>query len=243
MQDSEQLFDECVRAAGGVRVTQIFGVAPSFENADYYFDGEAVVAELKSLQKDFLTSEETEQRMQLLVNKWVEERKIPPAYGEPVIRTAQLPKACAEELLDVFRIPLERVVRKAERQMVATKSALKRPDAIGLLCLANDGNFALDPETTVYLLNRCLENAFPAIENALLFSANLITNIKGGPEDAFLFAGIHFPGRRQIPEALWQKLQRAWHAVLERTFGKKIVNRHFRNVGPADGAESRFWRR
>src|SRR5713101_1016307 len=103
MYDSEQLFDECVQKCGGIRVTKIIGNAPSFENADYYFGAEDVVAELKSLQKDFLAAPETEQRMHVLFNKWVDEGKIPPGYGQLVIKTDELPKICAEELFDVFR--------------------------------------------------------------------------------------------------------------------------------------------
>ena len=135
MHDSEKLFDECVRKCGGVRVTDIVGKAPPFKNADYYFEVEGVVAELKSLQKDFLTAAETEQRMHLLFNKWVDDGKVLPSCGNFIIRTNNLPKDCAEELLDVFRIPLERVLRDAERQILATKKALKCPDALGLLSL------------------------------------------------------------------------------------------------------------
>jgi hypothetical protein len=242
MYDSEQLFDETVKKCGGIRVTEIVAKVPSFENADYYFDARGVVAELKSLQKDFLTAAETERRMHQLFNKWVDEGKVPPAYGRLVIKTDELPTSCADELFDVFRIPLERILRKGERQIVATKKALKCPDALGLLCLANDGNLALDPQTSVYLLKRCLENAFPAIEHVLLFSANLMTNIKGVGQDGYLFASIRFPRRRQIPETLFKELYQAWHAVLEKTLGSKLVNYGVLDVKPSDVTELRFWR-
>lgn len=240
MHDSEKLFDECVRKCGGVRVTDIVGKAPPFKNADYYFEVEGVVAELKSLQKDFLTAAETEQRMHLLFNKWVDDGKVLPSYGNFIIRTNNLPKDCAEELLDVFRIPLERVLRDAERQILATKKALKCPDALGLLCLANDGNFALDPQMAVYLLKRCLERGFPAIEHIILFSANLITNIKNVHEDAYLFASIRFADRRQITDMFWEKLLSAWWAVLEKAVGHCLIDRGTRTVGPEDISDSRF---
>jgi hypothetical protein len=240
MHDSEKLFDECVRKCGGVRATDIVGRAPPFKNADYYFEVEGVVAELKSLQKDFLTAVETERRMQLLFDKWVNEGKVSPAYGHFMIRTNELPEDCAEELLDVFRIPLERVLCDAERQILATKEALKRPDALGLLCLANDGNFALDPQMTVYLLKRCLEKGFPEIEHVILFSANLITNIKGVREDAYVFASIRFAGRRQITETFWDKLLLAWRAVLEKVVGHTLLHRGPGMAGPEDISDSRF---
>jgi hypothetical protein len=97
--DSEKLFDECVRRCGGVRVTTIVGRVPPFENADYCFEVEGVVAELKSLQKDFLTAAETEQKMHLLFNKWVNEGRVAPAYGCFMIKTNELPEDCAEDFL------------------------------------------------------------------------------------------------------------------------------------------------
>src|SRR5205823_926165 len=129
MLDSERLFDECVRKCGGVRVTDLLGAKPQFENADYYFERENIVSELKSLQKDFISAPETEKRMHALLCEWVEAGKIPTAFGEVTIRTDDLPKECAEELFNVFQIPLERVLRKAESQIVTTKRALGRPDA------------------------------------------------------------------------------------------------------------------
>ena len=240
MHDSEKLFDECVRKCGGVRVTDIVGKAPPFKNADYYFENEGVVAELKSLQKDFLTAAETKHRMHLLFNKWVDDGRVSAPSGSFIIRTDDLPKDCAEELLDVFRIPLERVLREAERQILATKKALKCPNALGLLCLANDGNFALDPQMSVYLLKRCLGGGFPAIEHVILFSANLITNIKNAQEDAYLFASIRFVNRRQITDMFWEKLLSAWFAILEKAVGYSLIHRGPRMVSPEDISDSRF---
>jgi hypothetical protein len=49
-----------------------------------------------------------------------------------------------------------------------------------------------------------------------------MTNIKGGiREDVYLFASYSF--RRQIEETLWQELQRARHAVLEKEAGVGIL--------------------
>jgi hypothetical protein len=98
----------------------------------------------------------------------------------------------------------------------------------------------LDPQTTIYLLKRCLEKGFFAIEHVILFSANLIANIKGVREDAYLFASIRFGGRRQITDTFWKKMLSAWGAVLENAVGHPLISRGPQNATPEDISESRF---
>jgi hypothetical protein len=87
MPDSEKILDACVHASGGVRVSSIAGRAPKFESADYRFDSENVVAELKSFQKDFLSDPVKKEKMHLLFDDWVRAGKVVPQYGIADIRT------------------------------------------------------------------------------------------------------------------------------------------------------------
>jgi hypothetical protein len=240
MHNSEELFDQCVTNCGGARVTDIIGQSPSFKNADYFFEADEVVAELKSLQKDFLSDPQTQKKMHLLFNKWVNAGKVSPGFGQLVIRTDELPADAASELLGLFQTPLRRVLRDAERQIQETKVALKLPKALGLLCLANDGNFALDPEMTVFLLNRCLTSEFPTIEHVILFSANLVTAIGGIREHAYLFASIDFEGRRSIASELWERLFSQWKRVLEKAIGHPLPEYRLPCITPKDIGQSRF---
>src|SRR5213596_1464975 len=94
--DTEQVMNEAVSAAGGRRVSDIVGLNPPFDNADYLFPADGIVAEMKSLEKDFLSDPATELGMHELYNGWVQEGKpVPLIYGRGVLNTDQLPLECA----------------------------------------------------------------------------------------------------------------------------------------------------
>ena len=52
--DIEKEFDNFVPEVGGQRVDELIGKSPNFDNADYVFDDDKIVAELKCLQENKL---------------------------------------------------------------------------------------------------------------------------------------------------------------------------------------------
>src|SRR5437899_7806865 len=106
--DPESLMDQAIRAAGGQRITELVGVNPSFDNADYVFPKDNIVAELKSLEKDFLSDPAVADKMHELYNRWLDEgNEVPIMYGRGVLRTDQLPIECARELIGIFKNKFE----------------------------------------------------------------------------------------------------------------------------------------
>jgi hypothetical protein len=80
--DPEALMDQAVRAAGGCCVRDLVGPNPCFENADYLFQGDNIVAEFKSLEKDFLSDRTVSEKIHILYNRWVQEGKDVPLIIE-----------------------------------------------------------------------------------------------------------------------------------------------------------------
>ncbi len=210
--DPEPLMDEAIRAAGGRCVRELVGANPSFDNADYLFPIDNVVAELKSLEKDFLRDPTVGEKMHVLYNRWVDEGKdVPIMYGEGILRTDQLPIECARELIGIFKDRLEgTVLRKANRQIRETKEQLNYPDAMGLLLLSNEGNFAFDPAMMAHVLYHSLRAKFSSIEHVIFFSANLAVGTTSGPP----FMSIRFPTRRQPSDAFLHRLGSRWYEIL-----------------------------
>src|SRR6267143_2103314 len=233
--DSEKLFDQCVRAAGGQRVQEIVGSSPNFDNADYLFQSNNVVAEFKSLQKDFLTAPDVQMKMHQMFNRWVDDGQIAPQYGEAIIRTDQLPIDCARQLIAVFKDPLEQPLKKANKQISKTKQHLPCLDAVGLLILSNDGNYALDPEMTAHVLYHSLKEKYSSIEHVLLVSANVVTNIPGIAAESFPFISIGIPKRRKLPEAFLSKLGSCWIDILRTATGRNLSA--FSRLLPAQRAD------
>jgi hypothetical protein len=239
--DSETILDTCVEASGGVRVSSIVGASPSFANADYWFEADNVVAEMKSLQKNFLSNAATDHKMHLLYDKWVRTGRVNPGYGIAEIRTDQLSPECARELINVFRAPFETgILRKANRQIRETKEHFNRSDALGLLFLANDGNSALDPEMTIYILHHALKTKFSQIDHVIYFSTNFTIRLRGRAQDLLPFISVRLEKRREIDRDLFERIFRNWSQAIDRALGCRMP---MIDVGPTDRSDisqSRF---
>jgi hypothetical protein len=169
--DPESIMDQTVLAVGGCCVRDLIGHNPSFDNADYLFQRDSIIAELKSLEKDFLGDPTVHEKMHVLYNRWVDDGKnVPLIYGEGILRTDEIPVECARELLSIFKDRLESgVLRKANRQIRETKEKLNYPDALGLLLLSNEGNFAFDPPMMAHILYHALGAKFSSPHEILEF--------------------------------------------------------------------------
>jgi hypothetical protein len=221
--DSEKLMDEVVRAIDGRRVREIVGDNPPFDNADYLWTKDDIVSEMKNLEKDFLSDPAISDRMHEMYNRWVDEGKdVPLMYGEGLLRTDQPPIECARELINIFKDKLESVVlRKANRQIRETKVNLNYPDAVGLLLLSNEGNFAFDPAMIAHVLFHALGSKFSSIEHVIFFSANLrVPTASSTP--APLFASIRFPNRRPPSSKFLTRLGSRWFETLSAATGEKF---------------------
>jgi hypothetical protein len=49
----EATWDEFVQTIGGQRISELLSASPNFDNADYLFEPEGVVAELKEVKTEF----------------------------------------------------------------------------------------------------------------------------------------------------------------------------------------------
>lgn len=238
----ESLMDQCVRAADGVCVRDLVGANPTFDNADYLFRNDDVVAELKSLEKDFLSDPTVHEKMHLLYNRWVNEGKeVPLIYGMGPLRTDQLPLECAREIVGIFKNRLERTAfQKANTQLRETRKHLKCSNALGLLLLSNEGNFALDPAMMAHVLFHSMRAKYSSIEHVIYFSANLVTNIPGTTLSAPPFASIRLPKRRQPSADFLHRLGSRWYEILGAATGQTFPPFAFGHANPDDIDRARF---
>ena len=243
MLNSENLLNEAVRLIGGQRVDEIVGMSPNFSNADYIFHDENIVAETKSLEKDFLTADDVQEKLHRLHIKWVKEGKVPPSYGIVRISTDNLPKPCVYELIDVLRQPLKQHVKKASQQIKTVRSKLDMPDALGLLLLTNEGNFALDPEMTFHCLYHLLKTDYTGVESVVYCSANLVVPEVGTPWRVPPFYPVSFPGRRQPTDEFLVKLGTSWLSVLSKVTGVRYPSIGIRQGSREDIKDVSFVRR
>ena len=241
--DAEEVMDDAVLAAGGQRVSDVVGLNPPFDNADYVFSNDGIIAEMKSLEKDFLSDSAVTLKMHKLYNRWVDEGKdVPIIYGNGVIRTDQLLLECARELVALFKDKLEGgVLRKANRQIRETRTNLNVPDALGLLLISNEGNFVFDPAMLTHMLLHSLRVKYSSIEHVILVSANLLVSTAVHPRTR-LFASIRFPDRREPTDEFVNKLGVAWTSALSSATGEQVQPFNLHEATPSEIDRLRFRR-
>lgn len=129
----EAHIDKFVAEMGGERVDQRFPNA-RFPNADYIFAKDKILIELKVLETEFGDTEALQQRELALMEEVARKFGAGPIIrGEPEVQ-----RHWAKAKFNHYRIPLCRIVDKANRQLRATKAALGDDGYRGLLWLVTD---------------------------------------------------------------------------------------------------------
>ncbi|MFN3165773.1 MAG: hypothetical protein ACE37H_01780 [Phycisphaeraceae bacterium] len=216
--DVENEFASCVRKVGGVILVDELGPSPSFANADYLFREHDVVAELKCMERDTRTEGPFLEKITQMQWSWVQSGLIPPpppgSKGRLRVNSSNLPIECTKQILELLKNRLQRLVKKANKQIEQTKSALDLPDAKGLLVLANDGDMIFEFEGILHLLDRILKRRFHHINTVLYFTANYPVSGPNLPFPAQIWTdlviddgGVERPG---VARPILDKLGKGW---------------------------------
>jgi hypothetical protein len=229
----EEALTRVVRKVGGRLVSELLPIRADLpKNADFVFPQHHVVAELKRLEKDQSGDPEMGSKIQTLYRRWLAEgKRVPIIYGRGRINVHDLPLECAHEMISLMREPIARRIRKANDQIKSTKAELGMPDALGLLFLAQDGDYALGPETVFNLASRCLKGGqFRSVNDIIHFNANLPAS---RPNDSLGYLFWFHACRNQnskIPDHLIQSLSDAWRLELEEQIGPTISLQETPNI-------------
>lgn len=152
-------------------------------NPDYIFAKQSVIAELKCLEEDLESKEDFINKRLALVHKWITEKIIDRSQvSGSVIYTKEFPEECQRDLTQLYGRTIKTHIRKANGQIRQGANDLGIPDSKGLLLLANDGNYALEPQTVLVILLRILnrEDLFPFINTVVYFTPNMAVKMPDG---------------------------------------------------------------
>lgn len=166
----ESDFDKIVESIGGIRLDTLLPSSPEFENVDYLFFEYQVLAELKLLEVDRISDPNTRQKASKTYARWLEDgsaRKI--LSGTARFSNEGHSEEQKIEVGNLYRVPIERLFRKCEGQLVDTKQKLNFPDYKGICLMVNVRNTQVTAELFKWILSESdvLKNT-PHIE-AVLF--------------------------------------------------------------------------
>ncbi len=220
--DVQRTFSEFVRQNGGEVIEDTLQKSPDFKNADYLFRSPAIVAELKCLVENKAEDINIKSKIQERMNRWMANGIIPPIYGKIRIQSKTLPEHCQHELIDLYKPPIQRRINKANKQIKATLDHLKICNGKGLLILVNDGNYALEANAVLYLLNRILGKQFRYINSVVYLTVNMYGSSPLTLKPTLVWVHAFRPDVPPIDSAFVNDLFRGWRIYLEKAKGEII---------------------
>ena len=220
--DVERAFANFVRWYGGEVVEDIVGASPDFRNADYLFRSSGVVAELKRLVEDKSEDENIQRKIQQKYDRWMDDGTVGPIYGRVRVQSKTLPENCQRELIDVYKPAIQRRIIKANKQIKATLSRFRIQNGKGLLILVNDGNYALEADAVLFLINRILGDRFRQIGSVVYCTINMFASSPMTSKPTLIWVNAFRGSIPRIEEEFLMNLFHGWAVYLAELRGEPI---------------------
>lgn len=185
----ESTWREFVRKIGGKVVEDLVPEPRNFENADFLFADEQVVAELKVVETEFSSSDAFFAKFDQLMSRVVEED--PSWRLELFGGSGVYPKWFYPEFVRIFRPPISRILKKANRQIRDTKSHFKITNRSGVLIFVNDGFTSLGPEPIRALACSLLKDSYSSIDCFLYLTVNRYVEFPDSDTPRLLWAPVY----------------------------------------------------
>lgn len=221
--DVEGAWREFVRTVEGQVVEDLIPEPRTFENADFLFPAVPLVAELKEIETEFDRSPAIREGFGALIRRVMEED---PNWRPLLLGgSGEHPTWFSSEFVRLFRPPLSRVLKKANRQIRETKAHFKINTPTGILVFVNDGFTALEPHFVRALVGDLLVNSYSSIDCFLYITVNRYVEVYGSDVPRMLWMPSYSV---RSPESLVEfvdDLGRKWSDFLEARIGPFTIPR------------------
>lgn len=213
----EPTWQEFVRSISGTVMEDVLPHPRNFENADFAFHDSGVVAELKEIETEFSSSAAFRSGLDALIRKLIEEE---PNWRPPLLGgNEEYPKWFYSEFIRLFRAPLARILKKANRQVRDTKNYLRITSATGILLLVNDGFTAIGPEPIRALTSNLLLHSYSSIDCCIYLTVNRYVELAGSCEPRLLWLPTYSDRAEDSLVAFVDAMGRRWFDHLEAKIG------------------------
>lgn len=209
--------NEFVHSNGGEIVSEIIPQPATFENADYLFRRCSVVAELKEIDTEFSRSSSfTKGYSSLLKRVCTEDPNWRPVlFGGD----EKYPTWFHSEFVRLFRPPISRIFKKANRQLRATKSFFGIETSTGVLFLVNDGFTAIGPNLVQALASSLLVHSYSSIDCLVYLTVNRYVEIAGSDVPRLMWLPVYSDRAPDSLVPFVDDLGRSWFKFLETKIG------------------------
>jgi hypothetical protein len=209
----EQHWNEFIPTAGGELVAPLIK-RQRVQNADYLFRASRVVAELKVLETEFAHTTGTLEKVSALLTNYGDESR----------------QNFRPELTRVLEAPLQRILKKANRQIRETKDELGLTGYRGVIICINDGFRRIRPETVRILLSDILAKESFSSAQCLIYQTNHYVEIAESPGAVLLWAPLYSPKASDDLVEFVNELGRAWRRYLHKTDGPFDFSGEYKDI-------------
>ena len=186
--DVENTWQEFIRLQKGKVLSDDFGTSPEFANADFWFDKDQVVIELKEIQTEFLDKKKDE--IMNLIEKDIKENKL--SFRDAV--HGNFSEKFNREYVRLVRPAISRILKKANKQIKETKEYLDEPNARGLAVIVNDGFTSFSIMIVYGLICNILANSYSSIDGFVLMTVNSYVAIESSNIPCLIWMPCYSPG-------------------------------------------------
>lgn len=213
----EPTWQEFVQLSGGEVVSRLLPEPRTFENADFIFKNAGVLAELKEIETEFSKSEAFHKGFDELMNRVLAEDPDwkPLLFGGSGKYSAWF----HAEFVRLFRPPISRVLKKANRQLRDTKEHFEIHSATGILILSNDGFTAIGPELVRALAAQLLVHSYSSIDCLVYITVNRYVEIQGSDVPRLMWAPTYSDRAPDSLVSFVDEIGRKWFDFLEGKIG------------------------
>lgn len=213
----ETTWRDFVRAIGGTVVEDVIPQPRQIENADFAFMDASVVAELKEIETEFSDAPAFRVGFDNLMRRLVAED---PEW-RPILfgGTSQQPAWFEPEFIRIFRPPLSRILKKANRQLRETKAHFDIITPTGILLMVNDGFTSIGPDLIRALTSNLLLHSYSSIDCCIYLTVNRYVAIAGTNEPKLIWAPTYSDRATDELVSFIDELGRSWFNFLEQKIG------------------------
>jgi len=198
----EPHWQEFVKRTGGELIAPLI-TRQKVQNADFLFRHDRVVIELKVLETEFLDAPSVVSKIEAAFDR--------NPNGDPNDLTAPL----GRELFKILRAPLQRIIKKANRQIRETKQELGLVGWRGIIVMVNDGFRALAPDLVMRLCSDILAGESYSSADAFIYQTNHYIEVPGNPYALLLWAPLYAEKSGQDLVEFVNDLGRQWRKYVE----------------------------
>ncbi|MFZ6644410.1 hypothetical protein ACO0LO_01730 [Undibacterium sp. TJN25] len=213
----EATWRDFVRSIEGSVIEDLVPPPRDFQNADFLFPKDAVVAELKEIHTEFSQSTSFKKGLHLLMTRLVKEK---PEWRPALLGgDGTYPDWFPREFARIFRPALGRILKKANSQIKETKEKFNITSPTGVLLLVNEEFTSIDPTLICALVCDILANSYSSISAMVYVTVNRYVKIPGSNEPKLLWVPCYAPNAGNELVNFINTLGAKWGDFLEEKIG------------------------